>query len=219
MSRGHCCARFQPRFGAKIGSLSLVASAAFAAGAAAEPAAIETAVEATAYYYALRDEPDLTSVVVAGDREALHLEARYNYEERDAGSAFLGWTFSGGDELSFEATPIVGVLFGSAHGLIPGLEASLAYGPFDASVEAEYVGNLDEHAASYFYTWDELGWSPNAWLRVGLAGQRTRAIHGDRTLERGLFATFTVAKAHFGVYAFNPDLDSRYVVAMFGVSF
>ena len=124
-----------------------------------------------------------------------------------------------GSDLSYEVTPIVGLLFGSVSGVIPGVEASVAYGAFDASIEAEYVANLDEHGASYFYTWDELGWTPVHWLRVGLAGQRTRAIESSRELERGLFAQVFASKLHFGVYVFNPDLSSRYVVASFGVSF
>jgi len=186
------------------------------AGAGPPP---ETGVEATAYYYALRDQTDFASGVVSYERGSLHLEGRYNYEDRNSGSAFVGWKFGGGDELSFEATPIVGLLFGAVRGLVPGLEGSVAYGAFDASVEAEYVHDLGQHGASYFYTWDELGWSPKAWLRLGIAGQRTRTVESTRSLERGLFAGLSAGKAHFSVYVFNPDLSSRYVVASAGVSF
>jgi hypothetical protein len=186
------------------------------ATAAAGP---ETSMEATAFYYAMRDQSDFASGVVSYNRESLHLEARYNYEDRNAASAFVGWNLAGGGDLSFEVTPILGLLFGSSRGVVPGVEASVAYGAFDASVEAEYVDDLDDHSASYFYTWNELGWSPVAWLRLGLAGQRTRAIQSDRELERGAFAQVIASKLHFGIYVFNPDLDSRYVVASFGVSF
>jgi hypothetical protein len=197
----------------------LVAPAATLAEGTSAETGPESSFDATAYYYAMRDQSDFASAVVAYNRDALHLEARYNYEERDAASAFIGWNFAGGGDLSYEVTPIVGLLFGSTHGVIPGVEASVAYGAFDASIEAEYVENTDEHGASYFYTWDELGWTPLHWLRVGLAGQRTRAIESSRELERGLFAQVMASKVHFGVYVFNPDLSSRYVVAAFGVSF
>ena len=193
------------------------------ARALAESAAGETgpesSAEATAYYYAMRDQSDFTSAVVAYNRDSLHLEARYNYEDHDAASAFIGWNFGGGGDLSFEITPIIGLLFGSTRGVVPGLEASVSYGAFDASIEAEYVADVDQHDASYFFTWDELGWSPAQWLRVGLAGQRTRAVESSRELERGLFAQVLASKLHFGVYVFNPDLSSRYIVASFGVSF
>jgi len=189
------------------------------AGDAAAPSGPATSLEATAFYYAMRDQSDFASGVIAYNRDTLHLEARYNYEDRDAASAFIGWNFAGGGDLSFEVTPIVGLLFGSARGVVPGLEASVTYGAFDASIEAEYVADLDEHSASYFYTWNELGWSPAQWLRLGLAGQRTRAIQSSRELERGVFAQVSASKLQFGVYVFNPDLASRYVVASFGVSF
>jgi hypothetical protein len=182
-------------------------------------AASDTSTEVTAFYYALRDQSDFASAVVSYNQGALHLEGRYNYEDREAASAFIGWKFAGGGDLSYEVTPIAGLLFGSVRGVIPGIEASVTYGAFDASVEAEYVSNLDHHSDSYFYTWNELGWSPLAWLRLGLAGQRTKAIESSRVLERGLFAQVIAPKVQFGVYVFNPDLDSRYVVASFGVSF
>jgi len=179
----------------------------------------ETSLEATAFYYAMRDQSDFGSGVVSYNRGSLHVEARYNYEDLNAASTFIGWNFAGGGDLSFEVTPIVGLLFGSSRGVIPGVEASVAYGAFDASVEAEYVHDLDQHGSSYFYTWNELGWSPVQWLRLGLAGQRTRAIESDRELERGLFGQVIATKVRFGLYVFNPDLSSRYVVASFGVSF
>ena len=202
-----------------VAPLLLVAPAPARAEGSAAESEPESSLEATAFYYAMRDQSDFGSGVVSYNHGSLHLEARYNYEDRDAASAFVGWNFAGGGDLSFEVTPIAGLLFGSTRGVIPGVEASVAYGAFDASVEAEYVHNLDDHSASYFYTWDELGWTPVQWLRVGLAGQRTRAIDSSLELERGFFAQVIASKLQFGVYVFNPDRDSRYVVASFGVSF
>ena len=57
----------------------------------------------TGMYYAMRDQPDFGVGVGSLDRGPLHLEARYNYEARDAGSAFVGWKFSGGDTVTYEA--------------------------------------------------------------------------------------------------------------------
>src|SRR4029079_19468772 len=113
---------------------SLLPGAALAADATAtqEPA---RSVAATGYYYAMRDQPDFGVGVATLDRGSLHLEARYNYEVRNAGSAFICGKCSGGDVVTFEITPIVGGLFGAAHGVVPGVEASVAWGPFDVYVE------------------------------------------------------------------------------------
>jgi hypothetical protein len=200
-----------------LGILAVCASA--GAAETASPAGPETALAATGYYYAMRDQPDFGVGVATLDRGPLHLEARYNYEARDSGSAFVGWKFEGGSDVTFAATPIVGGLFGAARGFVPGLEASLAWRSFDAYIEAEYVYDLDERNASYYYAWSELGWTPVSWLRVGLAGQRTRVVETGRDLQRGIFAQFIIEKITIGVYGFNPDSGSRYLIVALGAKF
>jgi hypothetical protein len=203
-------------------AIGLVLVALPAAVLAAEPEALaapQTSVSATGYWYAMRDQPDFGVGVAALNRGSLHLEARYNYEARDSGSLFVGWKFAGGDDLTFEVTPIIGGLFGAARGVVPGFEASVAYKEVDFYIEAEYVRDLDDASASYTYAWSELGWRPVPWLRVGLAGQRTRTIDSDRDFQRGVFGQVTVGKATLGVYAFNPDAGSRYAIVSLGLQF
>ena len=174
-------------------------------------------LSATGYYYAMRDQPDFFVGVGAIDRGKLHLEARYNYEAKDSGSVFAGWNFADGKDLSFEITPIAGVLFGAARGVIPGVEASVGYGSVDFYIEAEYVYDLGNRSDSYYYAWSELGWKPVEWLRLGLAGQRTRIVQTGRELQRGLFAQLMFGKTTLSVYAFDPDTGSRYVIVALGV--
>jgi hypothetical protein len=196
----------------------LLPSAACASEGEAE-AAPEISASVTGYYYAMRDQPDFGVGVASFNRGALHLEARYNYEAHNATSLFAGWRFAGGEEVAFEATPIVGTLFGSTRGIVPGLEASIAYRAFDAYVEAEYVHNLDDGNASYYYAWTELGWKPTEWLRVGLAAQRTQTVESGRDVQPGVFVQLTWGKTTFGVYGFNPDLASRYFIISVGAQF
>ena len=176
-------------------------------------------VSVTGFYYAMRDQPDFGVGVASINRGALRLEARYNYEVRDAGSVFVGWKFSGGDAVTFEITPIVGALFGAARGFVPGVEASVAYRSLDAYIEAEYVDDRDHPGNSYYYAWSELGWKPVEWLRLGLVGQRTRVVETGRDLQRGLFAQIIFDKMTLGVFAFNPDSASRYAILSLGVQF
>ena len=196
-----------------------------AAAAPALGAELETGADrawsatVTGFYYAMRDQPDFGVGVASLDRGGLHLEARYNYEARDAASTFVGWKFEGGDAVTFAVTPIVGALFGAARGFVPGVEAGVGWRAFDVYVEAEYVRDLEQSDASYYYAWSELGFRPVEWLRVGLVGQRTHTVNVGRDLERGVFAQFTYARMTLGVYAFNPDSSARYVVASLGVSF
>ena len=202
----------------------LLAFFAFAAmkASASEPGA-ETDAQwsgnVTGYYYAMRGEPDFGVGVAALNRGPLHLEARYNYEVHDAGSLFLGWNFSGGDSVTFQITPIIGALVGGARGVVPGFEASVAWQTLDAYIEAEYVHDTENASDRYYYAWSELGWKPVEWLRVGIVGQRTRTVHTDRDLQRGLFAQVMLGKATLSAYAFNPDSASRYAIVALGVQF
>ena len=173
----------------------------------------------TGSYYAMRDQPDFGVGVAAVNRGSLRFEARHNYEAQGATAALIGWKLAGGEAVTYEITPLAGVLFGSAHAGIAGVEASFAYSSVDAYVEAEYVADREHHADSYFYAWSELGWRPVEWLRVGIVGQRTHVLRNDRELQRGGFAQFTVAKVTLGIFVFNPDAASRYTIATVGLSF
>lgn len=173
----------------------------------------------TGSYYAMRDEPDFGVGVATLDRGRLHLEGRWNYEGTDTGSAFAGWKFTGGNTVSWEITPIVGVLFGAGRGVIPGVEASVAWKAFDAYIEAEYVDDRRAPASRYAYAWTEVGWTPAEWLRIGLAGQRTRAVDTGREVQFGAFAQVTVQRVTLSLYAFNPDGSARYLIGAVAVSF
>ena len=173
----------------------------------------------TAYPTIVRGGENYTSAIGVADRGPLHLEARYNYESVGARSAFVGWTFSGGAELTWELTPLVGGAWGTTQAFVPGLEASVAWGRLDFYVEAEYVRDNREHTDSYFYAWSELGFRPVEWLRVGIAGQRTRVYGGERDIQRGPFAQVTCGPVTVGGYWFNPGSSDQIFVGMIGATF
>jgi hypothetical protein len=85
-----------------------------------------------------------TSAIAVADRGPLHLEARYNYESVGARSAFVGWTFSCGEAITWELTPLLGGAWGTTQAFVPGLEASVAWKRFDFYVEGEYVNDSSE---------------------------------------------------------------------------
>jgi len=173
----------------------------------------------TGYYYAMRDQSDYGVGVASLNRGALHLEARYNYEAQRSGSIFAGWNLAGGENVTFQITPLIGALFGETHGVVPGVEAAVAYRDVDAYIEAEYVYDRGNHSDSYFYAWSEIGWKPVQWLRVGLAGQRSHEIENGRDLQRGAFIQLILDKVTLGLYGFNPDSGSRYLIVSLGAQF
>jgi hypothetical protein len=173
----------------------------------------------TAYPTDVRGGENYTSAIGVADRGPLHLEARYNYESIGARSAFIGWTFSGGDTIKWELTPLLGGAWGTVDAFVPAVEASVAWREFDFYIEGEYVRDNHEHSDSYYYAWSELGYRPAEWLRFGLAAQRTRAYGGERDIQRGPFAQLTWKRVTLGGYWFNPGSKDQVFVASLGVAF
>ena len=172
----------------------------------------------TAYPTVVRGGENYTSAIAVADRGPLHLEARYNYESIGARSAFVGWTFSGGETITWEVTPLLGGAWGTTQAFVPGLEATVTWRKVDFYVEAEYVSDNHERTDSYFYAWSELGFRPVDWLRVGVAGQRTRIYGGDRDIQRGPFGQVTWGPVTIGGYWFNPGSSDQIFVGMIGAS-
>jgi len=173
----------------------------------------------TAYPTFVRGGENYTSAIAVADRGALHLEARVNYESVGARSAFVGWTFSGGDTDTWELTPLAGGAWGDTRAFVPGFEAGVAWQRLDLFVEAEYVRDSGERDDSYFYVWSELGFRPVEWFRFGIAGQRTRAYDNERDIQRGPFVQFTWNRVTVGGYWFNPGSDEQVFVGSIGATF
>ena len=108
---------------------------------------------------------------------------------------------------------------GRTDGIVPGLEADITVGRFEASGEAEYVVDLGDSSSSYFYMWSELGWWGTDWIRAGLATQRTREYRTDRDIQRGPLLGARWKSASASAYWFNPGADDWVFVASVGVSF
>jgi len=173
----------------------------------------------SAYPTSVRDGENYTSAIGVADKGPLHLEVRYNYESVGARSAFVGWTFAGGESITWELTPLLGGAWGTTQAFVPGLEASVAWKQLDFYVEAEYVRENSGQANSYFYAWSELGFRPVEWLRIGLAGQRTHAYGGDRDFQRGPFVQTTWRWLTIGGYWFNPGSRDQVFVGLISAAF
>lgn len=173
----------------------------------------------TAYPTDVRGGERYTSAIVAADRGPWHFEARYNYESIGARSAFVGWSFAGGEGVTWELRPLLGGAWGTTQAFVPGLEASVAWRQVDFYIEAEYVRDNHARSESYTYAWSELGLRPVEWLRLGVAGQRSRLYGGERDIQRGPFAQVTWSKLTLGAYWFNPGARNQIVVGSIGVAF
>jgi len=169
--------------------------------------------------YIVPHDRSYASPTFSADRGWLHFGARYNYEDKETASLWLGYNFSAGEKLVFEATPMIGGVFGTTTGLAPGYLASLSWKRIELSTEGEYVFDTKDYRGSFFYSWLELAYSPRDWCRGGLVAQRTKAYHTDLDIQRGLFVGFSHKKVDFTTYIFNAGWTDPTVVLSLGFNF
>ncbi len=148
-----------------------------AAGAYTESAEAPTwELSASVFGYFVPDDGNYAQPSLTADRGWLHLEARYNYEDWETGSAWFGYNLAGGDAVWWELTPMVGAVFGNTTGIAPGYRGAIGWKWLEASSEGEYLFDTTDSSASFFYAWSELAVAPVPWFRTGLVGQRTRVV-------------------------------------------
>jgi len=174
---------------------------------------------ASATTYIVPDFQEYVQPTFTADHGWLHLETRYNYENLETGSVWVGYNFSGGKKLEWEFTPMLGGVFGNTTGIAPGYRLSLTYWKLELSSEGEFVFDTGNSEGSFFYNWSELSLSPVDWFRFGLVGQRTRAYQSSVDIQRGLLVGFSYKKIDFTTYVFNLDQGKPTWVFAVGVSF
>lgn len=186
----------------------------------ATPAAIEEkttswSFSASMFTYLVPDSRDYVQPTFTADRDWLHLEARYNYEGLDTGSAWIGYNFSAGDKLALEFTPMLGGVFGDTRGVAPGYKASLSWWKLELYTEGEYVFDTGDSSNDFFYNWSELSLAPVEWLRFGGALQRTKLYQTDVDVQRGFLLGCSFKRVSLTGYMFNPfESEPTYVFAV-----
>lgn len=188
-------------------------------GGPADAAAHPWSFSFTMFGYIVPHDRSYVSPTFAADHGRIHLEARYNYENQETGSLWIGCNLSAGHKLALEATPMVGGVFGNTTGIAPGYRVSLSLRRLALSTEGEFVFDARERATSLFYSWNELTYSPLHWLRAGLVSQRTRAYHTAVDVQRGLLVGFSQKKVDFTSYIFNAGWTDPTVVLGIGFKF
>lgn len=187
--------------------------------AAVKPVVEDWVFSVSIYTYLAPNDQNYVQPTVTADRDWLHLEARYNYENLVTGSLWVGYNWTIGHELSLSVTPMLGGVFGRTTGIAPGGEVTLDWWKLELYGEGEYVFDTDDSSGSFLYTWSELSLLPTHWFRIGLAMQRTQAYHTDVDLQRGFLVGFTYKRVGLRGYVLNPDDDTPTTLIGVGVVF
>lgn len=169
--------------------------------------------------YLVPQDADYGMAVFSADHKHVHLEGRYNYEEMKTGSVWTGYNFETGNKLTLSATPMIGCVFGNTAGVAPGYEISLGYKRIELSVDGEFVFDLKHSDSNFFYSWTELGYAPEKWVRFGLVAQRTKVYHTGLDVQRGVFVGFFHKRVDFTSYVLNAGWTDPTLVFEVGVTF
>lgn len=169
--------------------------------------------------YIVPHDRSYASPIFTADHQWLHLEARYNDEDKETASLWAGYNLSAGKKLIFEATPMLGAVFGNTSGIAPGANLSLTYERLKLFSQIEYVIDTRDKSASFLYSWNELVYSPLEWFHAGLVSQRTRAYHTSLDVQRGFSLGFTHKMVDFTTYIFNAGWTDPTVVLGLSFSF
>src|SRR3954468_4060110 len=164
------------------------------------------------YGYIVPDSREYVQPTLTADHGLLHLEARYNYEDLDTGSVWVGCNIGAGKKLAWELTPMLGGVFGHTTGIAPGYKGSISWWKLELYSEGEYVVDTGNSNNNFFYNWSELTLSPLDWFKFGMVTQRTRLYHTDREIQRGVLAGLMFKHIDLATYVLNPDESKPTVV-------
>ncbi len=157
--------------------------------------------------------------VFRADKNKLHLEARYNYEDLETFSGWVGYNFTGGKKIEYAITPMVGGVVGLSNGIAPGLEFTFTYKSFEWYAESEYLFETESNENNFYYMWSDITYSPKDWLWVGISGQRTRLYQTDLDIQRGLLVGGSYKSFELTGYLYNLGFDDPFVLITLSVSF
>jgi hypothetical protein len=174
---------------------------------------------ASLFGYLVPEDQDYVQPTFAADHGRLHLEARYNYESLQTGSAWLGYAFSAGRKLRLDITPMLGGVFGVIHGVAAGYGLTLGWSSLEFDSEGEYFFDAGDNSGDFFYSWSELSISPRDTWRAGLAAQRTRTYDTGLEVQRGFLAGVSYKRLDVTTYVFNLGWEDPTVVLAAEVGF
>ncbi len=157
---------------------------------------------ASAYLYFIPND-FLINPILTADKNKLHLESRYNYEDVRTFSEFVGRNFMVDGKISGKITPILGVVAGRSNGIAPGIEFDLQYRKWNFTSESEYLVEVNDKTSNFGYTWTELTYSPKDWYWFGISIQRTRLYQTDLQVQKGLLVGFSRSIFSTNFYLWN----------------
>jgi hypothetical protein len=203
----------------QAGSIALLLSLAFFTGIAHSQAS-KWNYSFTLDGYIVPGDVSYATPIFIAQRDRLHLEARYNYEDLNTASLWAGyrWRFRAPHDIEFEVIPMIGGIAGRTDGVAPGCELNISYRRFELAFVNEYVFDLNHRTNNFYFAWPQLSYSVLDWLKVGAVAQQTQTYQTSLDIQRGFLVTFTRTLPRtrkpfsFTTYILNPGVSTTTVL-------
>src|SRR5688572_14552163 len=102
------------------------------------------------YHVVGRDRPYIPmSIAQYQTNKKWYAEGRYNYEDSETFSLYLGKTFSRQNRLSYAFTPLLGGAMGNFNGVSTGLNMDFDYSSFFFSLQTQYSFSTDHRSDNF----------------------------------------------------------------------
>jgi len=159
------------------------------------------------YYYLLSDKTVVFAPIASYQFDnSLYFEGRYNYEEMNTFSAYIGKTFENNSAFKYSFSPIAGGVFGTYKGASLGANVSFEYKNLYFSSQPQYTFTFNKTKEDNFiYSWSELSYQIKGWLAAGISAQHTKLYQAKGLVEKGLLLSFSYKKWSLPLYIFNPE--------------
>lgn len=163
------------------------------------------------YYYYYKGSPVTFAPIVTYQFDnKLYFEGRYNYEDVNTASLYVGRTFDAGSDLSISFTPIAGAVFGFYKGASLGANLYVNYKRLNLSHQPQYTLSVDARENNFLYSWSDLSLDITNNISVGVSAQHTKMYSEKGMLEKGVLVQFSFKNWSLPVYTYNPESSDRY---------
>jgi len=139
-----------------------------------------------------------------------YAEARYNYEDLETFSLYLGRAFTGeSNSLNYSIVPMLGGSMGRWQGISTGLNINIDLNNFFFSSQSQYSRSTSAYGDYFVYDWSEVGYQSLKWLYAGVSVQHTHDRSIGHDVQPGIMVGFTFNRFTIPVYTFEPFNTSR----------
>lgn len=148
-------------------------------------------------------------------KKGIYTEMRYNYEELNTASVYIGKSFSKDGSISYVVTPMLGIVFGKFNGGSLAMNLELEHKKIFASMQTQYTISKDAVGNNFFFTWAEVGYEPVKWFFTGVSTQLTKMYNKNIAPEYGILAGFKIKKITIPIYVFNAlSKDQNFIIGI-----